>query len=606
MGQYVSPFGNGASSGSSGGGKPRNTDYISPFEGSVYTEDYWKKKRQEDQTKQQESDRKRQIQENIEKGDAESKRLQEEVWKPSNILKDIVGAAGNFTAAVNEKVLGGATKAAVKAYNTITTGFNQEEANKRTDDFLKKTGQVNDRGEAALASGKGINRESRSFKIGEATGDVVKGLTVDVPVEAYKAGRNVVNQARISSEMGLDRPNLDQANADKLKKFIDEDEKAGLLTKAQADEKRNKLKTEVEKTSEAIKRGEEKTGTKYDQTSGTVSLLETAANVAGLGGVGRKVLEKTAEAATKRLGRELTEEEAKNLAEQTKKVLPEDAPQPVTATEAKPITASVANSELPTSPEAQPVGSLPIEDTLLTAAKTKAEERLGRELNSQEVEGLTQQTKQLVAEKFPAPVDTPSATEAPLTTPELVKAETPPTIKPPEGDTVSGNAARIESVALEKKLTEKMGDLPQYRAINMKEQAEEAVNLISTDKQKAIDIIEGKANAPGNLKAQSVHQALEDLAVREGDGELLTKLAKSNVNTELSESAQNLRIAAERDPHSPVEQIRQVRDARRKAAERRSKTTISKEVQDIKKKAQAATPKVKKETWASFVKGLEC
>lgn len=174
-----------------------------------------------------------------------------------------------------------------------------------------------------------------------------------------------------------------------------------------------------------------------------------------------------------------------------------------------------------------------------------------------------------------------------------------------KGDTISGNSLRIQQKAVEKKLTDNFGDLPQYKSINIKEQAQEAVNLVKNDKQKAIDIIEGKANPEGNLRAQSVHQALEDVATREGDAELLRKLANSHINTELSEGAQRLRIAAERDPHSPVELMRQVKDARIKAA-KKSSDSISKVKSSIKNSVKSVTPKQTKETWDSFISGLEC
>jgi len=174
------------------------------------------------------------------------------------------------------------------------------------------------------------------------------------------------------------------------------------------------------------------------------------------------------------------------------------------------------------------------------------------------------------------------------------------------GDTVSGNSARIEQIAIEKRLTDSFGNLPQFKGINMKEQAKLSSELILTDRQGAIDIIDGRKNPPGNLKAQSVHQALEEVATREGDVNLLLKLARSNINTELSESAQNLRIAAERNPHGAVENIRKISDARLKNAEKRSKTTIKKESASIKKQVEARTPKQKKEDWASFAESLVC
>jgi hypothetical protein len=186
------------------------------------------------------------------------------------------------------------------------------------------------------------------------------------------------------------------------------------------------------------------------------------------------------------------------------------------------------------------------------------------------------------------------------------KAWAPAIPEKPIGDTVSGNARRIEQNAIEKKLTAKFNDLPEYKSIDMKDQAKQALDLVTNDRQKAIDIIEGKANPEGNLKAQSVHQALEEIATKEGDVSLLEKLAKSHINTELSESAQRLRIAAERDPHSAVEAIRQVKESRVKMAEKRARTTIAKETENIRKGVKAKTPVASKQDWASFIQELQC
>lgn len=541
MGNYVSPFGNNTAP-SSGAAKPRSTNYISPFQGSQYTEDYWKKQQQEDQVKQQ----KKQSIDRVAKADESLKKAQQaekDVWSPASI----VGELGKATGTVAKSIAGFGKSVFVDPAVTL-------------------------------------------YKQAETSGKA----------QANNNGKVLVNDKfHKNQEAEIDRA------------F-----KAGDINKQKADELRKQIQTATAKSSESVKKAEKSTGVKFDQNAGAMALIDTASNLSGLGPLAKSVFLKATEAAGKRLGRDLTKDEIENLAKQTKTTVPEK----VAPTEAPELVRPSAKAEVlpsPTSLEVKPTADLPVagsateipkptanaalENTLLTAAKTQAETRLGRELNPQELDNLTQQTQKIVAEKMPVAEPTPVAAQE-LQTP---KPETP-TLKPTEGDTVSGNAARIEQRSLEKKLTEKMGDLPQYKSIDMKEQAKEAVDLISTNKQQAIDIIEGKVNAPGNLKAQSVHQALEDLAVREGDGELLTKLAKSHVNTELSESAQNLRIAAERDPHSAVEQIRQIRDARIKAAEKRAKTSVPKEAADVKKKVEAGTPKATKQDWNSFIKELTC
>lgn len=691
MGNYVSPFGNNPAP--SDGSRPRSTNYISPFEGSQYTEDYWKKRQQEDQQRQSNDNKKRAADALVEA----QKRAQQEKDK-SWIEKGLEGVKKAFTT-----------------------------------DLSKNVGDI-------VKAGAGLG----------------KAMVVDPAVSLYKqANIGAANQAGVSPEAVANQA-----------KFLDSQVKTGAITQQEADKRKAKNQKLAEQNKVSVQAEEKKQGVKQDQSAGALALLDTVSNASGLGAVGKTVFVKAAEAASKRLGRDLSMDELKNLTQQTKNALgekynsvrpgalegfskeitptesisPDVTPEQFKGTFVNPIKAEVKSADSgaeaigvrtpvkpgvkdvstassvevrrptvlsendyneqfsklnrayerdvknlegmpalrqkaasqaieekystalakldddfnnPKLPEGtskvkqigktktevtQASGGTPkgfvnttgemndLERTLFTSAKNKAERRLGRPLKVEETDKIYDRTKKIAEEKG---LNTPVSTVAPVegvgrvrpdgpvvdkvTTlnemPTTPKQETPRPKYEERTDgelRTSGNAARIEQVALEKKLTDKMSDLPQYKSINMKEQAKEAADLISTNKQQAIDIIDGKANPPGNLKAQSVHQALEDIAVREGDVELLTKLAKSNVNTELSESAQNLRIAAERDPHSAVEQIRQIRDARAKIAEKRSKTTVSNEAKDIRKKVEAATPKATKQDWNSFVKELTC
>lgn len=580
----------------------------------------------------------------------EQVKLQKEQQKkntPANqFLTGITNAVGNFTAGVNEKVLGGAARTATKAFNMATSGFNNEASNKKTESFLKQTKQINEKGEAPLASGNGINRGSTAFQTGSASGDTIKGLVgVDSPEQAY----NALNQARISA-LSSNKGANPLAVKNQIE-YLGGELKKGKITQDYFNKEKARLESKAGTQTKAIKEAEKVTGTTYAPNAGALDLLMTAANLEGLGAVGKAVFNSAAKAASKRLGRDLTEEEAKNLAAKTKNTVPEKGPQTAPnrqaevgsipgATIEKPTinVAPTIEAPLPKSTESQ----LPSVNPTIEAPKpVKSFAPLDEPTVAKVSELKTRADTTPVPEGHTRLYQTKDATDANIVSDQYFKSadevgnfingradnaelrfiDVPneqvksvpgkPTVfkveqTPPIGDTISGNAARIEARGLEKKLTENMGDLPEYKSINMKEQAQEATDLITNNRQHAIDVIEGKANPPGNLKAQSIHQALEELAIKEGDGELLTKLAKSHVNTELSGSAQNLRIAAERDPNSAVEQIRQIRDARIKAAERRSKTTVKKEAKDITKKVDAATPKATKQDWASFVKELTC
>lgn len=106
--------------------------------------------------------------------------------KPSTVGQPIANNQsdlGDFFAGSNEKFLGSAARGAVSAANFIGSGFNSEEAEKRTNDFLRKTGQVSRTGNAPLAEGVGINRDTTGFKAGQAAG-TAQGIATDVATTA--------------------------------------------------------------------------------------------------------------------------------------------------------------------------------------------------------------------------------------------------------------------------------------------------------------------------------------------------------------------------------------------------------------------------------------
>lgn len=170
----------------------------------------------------------------------------------------------------------------------------------------------------------------------------------------------------------------------------------------------------------------------------------------------------------------------------------------------------------------------------------------------------------------------------------------------------AGSSLKIEKSAVEQGLTKRMEDLPEFSSINKKAQAAKVADLINTDRQKAIDIIEGRANPPDGIHPVAVHNGLVQVARKEGNAELITKLAQSNVNRELSTSGQSLSLAAERDPHNPVEAVRQIMEARSNAAEKRLKQPAEKAVNSEITKMKTIEPKVTKQTWGEFIRSIQC
>lgn len=510
---------------------------------------------------------------------------------------------------------------------------------KKQDDLKKKLAEIDARTEQAkkdVWSPQKILQDNLN-----AAANVGKALVVDPAVTLYKQAETAVKGGQTSFDKGAGLVNKDLAK--NQEDYIRSEQKKGTISKERADQEVSKLKTNSDKATKKLEKAEQETGVKYSPGEGAFAALDTVGLATGLGEIGQIVLRKAVEKQAQKVGRELTENEVKDLAVKTKSTVKE-AP---TATQTENVLES---TDAPVITRTQPVEVSPVSEvpkTTVEPIKQKSFAPLDQATQQKVVKLVDDSTRTPVPEGKVRLYQTQDASEAgklsdqyfkdtdnlanfingradnaKLTfkdVPESQVAQVPgkPQVfkireegetvsTPPAGDTVSGNARRIEAKAVEKKLTDKFEDLPEYKAINMKEQADEAINLVNNDRKLAEEIIAGKANAPGNLRAQSVHQALEEIATKNGDVDLLQKLARSPINTELSKSAQNLRIAAERDPYSAVENIRQVRDARAKMSETRTKTTVKKETAKIKKQVEAATPKQKKEDWASFAESLVC
>lgn len=170
----------------------------------------------------------------------------------------------------------------------------------------------------------------------------------------------------------------------------------------------------------------------------------------------------------------------------------------------------------------------------------------------------------------------------------------------------AGSSIKISKESIQKGLTARMEGLPEFAAINKKDQAAKVTDLINNNRQKAEDIISGKINAPDGIHPIAVHNGLVELARKEGNGELMTKLAQSQYNRELSESGQKLSLAAERDPHNPVEQMRQISNIRTAIAEKRLGTTAYKAISTTAKQIEQRISKPGKNDWHMFIESIRC
>jgi hypothetical protein len=154
-------------------------------------------------------------------------------------------------------------------------------------------------------------------------------------------------------------------------------------------------------------------------------------------------------------------------------------------------------------------------------------------------------------------------------------------------------------------LKQKYGELAQYQKISLKDQAERAEKLIN-DPELLNKIISGEESLPSGLRATSVVAAIRHDPKLSQDVNILMRLSKSDLASEASYSAQEMRIARENAKNDPLEAIRSISKARTKAYEKRTGKPLTKAVSEEVKQIRAAKPKVTKETWSSFISSLKC
>lgn len=173
---------------------------------------------------------------------------------------------------------------------------------------------------------------------------------------------------------------------------------------------------------------------------------------------------------------------------------------------------------------------------------------------------------------------------------------------------ISKLAKGVEAKAIEAKLTEGFGSLPEYSKVQVADQANRAAELLKSDPAKASRIALGEEPPPNGLLPESVFVAVENQALKHGDVNLIRDLAiRSSLSTEATGMGQRIRMLAERNPNSAVSVIRDVQTARQARATKEfgdpAKARI--EIQNqIKAEIQKAAPKIR--DWHSFLESIQC
>lgn len=166
-----------------------------------------------------------------------------------------------------------------------------------------------------------------------------------------------------------------------------------------------------------------------------------------------------------------------------------------------------------------------------------------------------------------------------------------------------GLSASVERKALANKLTTTLGDLPEYRAIKMADQATRAGELLATDPELARRVALGEAEAPAGLLPESVFVAVENKAVADGDVATIRDLATGKLTSEATTMGQRIRALGERDAESPVGAIQKVIEVRMRGVKDVPRAT-EETVAAI--RAQLEKSKLTPQAWADFINSLRC
>lgn len=179
----------------------------------------------------------------------------------------------------------------------------------------------------------------------------------------------------------------------------------------------------------------------------------------------------------------------------------------------------------------------------------------------------------------------------------------PKTVETTSVPKTSKIASSLNAKAVEQNLTEGFKDLAGYDPKTIKDQAAKITSLMENNMSDVRAIINGDKPVPDGISGTYLIKAAEDQAVKTGDTSLIQDLAKSPLTSETSRFAQELRMAAERNPESPVAAIKEITQAYNNRAVRTG-ATADKLKADVNTEIAKVAPK--KQTWSQFIDEITC
>lgn len=172
---------------------------------------------------------------------------------------------------------------------------------------------------------------------------------------------------------------------------------------------------------------------------------------------------------------------------------------------------------------------------------------------------------------------------------------------------VRGLALSVESKAIADKLTEGFGDLPEYKTINMQDQADKVAKIINSDYELAKKMALGEkgVNIPPDILPESVFTGVRIKAEKEGDVKTIMELATSPVRTvEATTMGQRIKALDVRDPESPVFAIQDINKTLERAKGFDTKKVGNKMVTEVDNNIKKFSPNAK--SWIDLMNSIRC
>lgn len=166
-------------------------------------------------------------------------------------------------------------------------------------------------------------------------------------------------------------------------------------------------------------------------------------------------------------------------------------------------------------------------------------------------------------------------------------------------------AQGVEAKAIAAKLTEGFKDLPEYKTVNVKDQAQKATQLLDSDPELAKRIAIGQEMPKGDLLPESVFTAVENRALANGDVQTIEDLARGSRSVEASGMGQRIRMLGERNPHSAVAAIASIEKARSASVPKEKVAQVMNKIKtEVTVEMKKTAPKI--DAWQKFLDEVMC